>query len=174
VNTNASAHACCASLLVLIFLAACEPSATDEVRDHLVFSGGEDTQVRHVRVEASGGSKPVSVTADVPIYVGPVDGRRPVTLSVVPAGGGESVLDDFGPDYVAGTESSVAGRFDMIECPAGETCSEDFTFTFTRVPGDPEQSVEFDWSIRPTAQYAGHEFGASPPPGGYVEVTISQ
>lgn len=161
-----------ASLLVLILVAACAPSAPDEVKDRLIFSGGEKTHVRHVRVETSGGSSSVRVTADVPIYTGAVDGQRPVTLTVVPAGSSESVLDDLDPGYVAGTESSVAGQFDVIECPAGETCNEDFTITFTRVLGDPEQSLEFDWSVRLTAQYEGREFGASPLPGAYLEVKI--
>lgn len=142
----------------------------DEPWDRLSFSADHRVEVRHVRFVVVGGKDGVDVTADVPIEVGAVDGKRPVTLSVVRDSDGESVLDDFGPDYQAGTGSSLAGHFVAIEsCPSGQTCSENFTFTFERIAEDTRPSLAFDWSISSKAEYPG----STPPPGASLEVTIS-
>ena len=150
------------------------PGVRQESKDHLSFSGDQRTEVRHVRVEVVSGKGDATVSADVPIETGGVNGKRPVALTVIRDRDGKSVLDDFGPSYQAGLLGSIAGNFDAIDsCASGQTCTETFTFTFTRIPEDNRQSLDFDWSIRAGSAYS-IETSMSPPPGASLTVTITR
>ena len=141
-----------------------------EPKDRLSFSGDQRTEVRHVRVVVAAGKGKPQVTADVPIEVGGVDGKRPVTLTIVRDSDGASLDHDFGPDYQAGTVSSLAGGFTAIDsCPSGHTCSASFTFTFVRIAEDTRPDLAFDWSVRATAEWPN----VAPPPGASLDVTIA-
>lgn len=151
------------------------PAVGQEPKDNLSFSGEQRTQVRHVKVEVNAGEADARVTAVVPIQVGGIEGKRPVTLTVVRDGGGDgSILDDYGPDYQPGTTSSLAGHFTAIaSCAAGTTCSETFTFTFERISEDSRPDLAFDWSVSARAEYPSIEPGATPPAGASLTVTIT-
>ena len=150
------------------------PGVSQEPKDHLSFTGDQRTEVRHVRIEVVAGDGDASVTADVPIETGGVNGKRPVALTVIRDRDGKSVLDDYGPNYQPGFLSSLAGNFDAIEsCASGQTCAETVTFTFTRIPDDSRQSLDFDWSIRARSAYSA-DTSTSPPPGASLTVTISR
>jgi hypothetical protein len=83
------------------------------------------------------------------------------------------LLDDFGPDYQPGFFGSLAGTFVAIDsCGRVQTCAETFTFTFTRIPDDTRDSLDFDWSVRAQSAYA-IDMGTSPPSGASLTVTIS-
>jgi hypothetical protein len=176
------AHRQALSLIALVIAGASSLATTQgpptvfyETKDRLSFSGDQRTEVRHVRVVVAAGKGKAHVTADVPVEVGGVDGKRPVTLTVVRDSDGTSVvLDDFGPGYQAGTVSSLAGDFTAIEsCPSGQTCSESFTFTFERIAEDTRPDLAFDWSVRATAEWPGSPPPGSPPPGASLDVTIA-
>jgi len=150
------------------------PAVGQQPQDRLSFSGDQRTEVRHVKVVVTAGAGDAHVTADVPIEVGGVDGKRPVALTVVRDRDGASVLDDYGADYQAGTVSSLAGYFTAIDsCASGKTCSETFTFTFERIPQDTRPDLAFDWSVRAFAEYPSIEPGASVPAGASLAVTIT-
>jgi hypothetical protein len=149
------------------------PAVTLEAKDRLSFSGDQRIEVRRVRVEVVASDRATRVWADVPIDIGAVDGKRPVTLTVIRDRDGESVLDDFGPDYQPGTLGSLAGSFEPIEvCSRGATCVETFTFTFERIPEDTRQSLEFEWSVRARAESPDLDPGASPPSDASLRVEI--
>jgi hypothetical protein len=114
------------------------------------------------------------VSADIPIETGGVNGKRPVTLTVIRDRDGTSVLDDYGPSYQTGAVSNLAGSFVAIDaCAKGQTCVETFTLTFTRIPGDTRQSLDFAWSIQARSSYLEGNI-TSPPPGASLLVTITR
>jgi len=172
------AHRQALSLIALVIAGASSIATTqgapaalfDEPKDRLSFSLDQRTEVRHVRVVVAAGKGKAHVTADVPIEVGGVDGKRPVTLTVVRDSDGASVNDDIGAGSQAGTIANLAGAFTAIDsCPSGQTCSESFTFTFVRIAEDTRPDLAFDWSVRATAEWSG----SSPPPGASLDVTIA-
>jgi hypothetical protein len=127
---------------------------SQEPTDRLSFKAGQTTEVRHVRMEIVSAAGQARVWVDIPIEIGSVNGKRPVTLTVIRDRDGKAILDDFGPDYHAGSDSSLAGSFEAIaSCAPAKTCSETFTFTFERIPEDTRPSLAFDWSVRASATY---------------------
>jgi hypothetical protein len=165
------------SLIALVFAGASSiatsqgaPAALlEEPKDRLSFSLDQRTEVRHVRVVVAAGEGKAQVTADVPIEVGGLDGKRPVTLTIVRDSDGASVNDDIGTGGQAGTIANLAGAFTAIDsCPSGQTCSASFTFTFLRIAEDTRPDLAFDWSVRATAEWPG----LPPPTGSSLDVTI--
>jgi hypothetical protein len=165
----------------IFLLAACvpwgdpgAPGISQETHNRLSFSPDHPVEVRHVRVDVLAGPTAAHGWADAPIDTGGINGKRPVELTVTRDRDGASINNDFGPDYQAGLLGSLAGQFDMLDCPAGGTCSETFTLTFRRIPQDTRPCLAFDWSVRARLEYPSLDPFASVPPGGSLAVSITR